>query len=114
MGITPNHTSHSAHGADKSKLNVKGEIEIHGITFGNIELSITALVMDSLDCDILAGTPFCKANDVHIHLKSEQITINDVTVPYGAGKNLRGVKSRIRRVETCVVRNERTQVNPSR
>ena len=110
IGISPKQTSHSAHGADKSKLNVKGEIEIHGITFGSIKLSITALVMDSLDCDILAGAPFGKANDVHVHLKSEQITINGVTIPYGAGKNLRSVKSRIRRVETCVVRNERTQV----
>ena len=110
IGISPKQTTHSAHGADKSKLNVKGEIQIHGITFNGIKLSITALVMDSLDCDILAGIPFCKANDVHVHLKAEQITIQDLTIPYGAGRSMKSIKSKIRRIDTCVVRNERTQV----
>ena len=110
VGITPQQTSHSAHGADKSKLNVNGEIQITGLTLGNIQLSITALVMDTLDCDILAGIPFCKSNDVHVHMKAEQITIGNVTIPYGAGRHLSRPNSRIRRVDSCVVRNEKSQV----
>ena len=84
-GISPKSTSHTAHGADKSKLKVSGEIHIEGLTVRGMSLTLSALVMDDLNCDIFAGIPFCKSNDVHVHLKSKHITIKDTTIPYGAG-----------------------------
>ena len=110
VGISPKDTQHSAHGADKSKLNISGEIQIHGLTFGGKELPLTALVMDKLDCDILAGTPFCKANDIHVHLKSEKITIGDVTIPYGAGRSVSSKESSVRQVNSYIVRNDTPKV----
>ena len=60
VGISPDASQHSANGATGSKLPVDGEIVISGLTFRGKELPISALVMDKLECDILAGTPFCK------------------------------------------------------
>ena len=54
ISIYPNVTLHSARGADKNRLNVEGEIELT-LNFGELKLPITALVLNSLDCDILAG-----------------------------------------------------------
>lgn len=109
VGITPRSTQHSAHGADKSKLNVAGEIHIV-LTFGKMKLPLTALVMDKLDCDILGGIPFCKTNDVHVHLKSKQLTIGDITIPYGAGRKTTEPISNIRRVSSCVLQPNSSQV----
>ena len=75
-----------------------------------MSLTLSAFVMDDLNCDILAGIPLCKANDVHIHLKSEQITIKDFTIPYGAGKKRNNVTKKIRCVEPCVLRGDKSQV----
>ena len=83
IGISPNVTQHSARGADKNHLNVEGEIELT-LNLGELKLPITALVLDSLDCDILAGIPFCKVNDIQIHLRSVCMYIGDLKIPYGA------------------------------
>ncbi len=114
IGISPDSSHHSAHGAAGSVLKVDGEIVITGLTFRGMDLPLTALVMDKLDCDILAGTPFCKANDVHIHLKTERITIKGITIPYGAGKEKQGrrsmISSKVRRIDSCVIRNDISKV----
>ena len=47
-------------------------------------LPIDALVMETLDCDILVGLPFCKDNDVEVHLKKDEISIRGTRIPYGA------------------------------
>ena len=44
-GISPKSTSHTTHGADKSKLKVSGEIHIEGLTFRGMPLTLSALVM---------------------------------------------------------------------
>ena len=73
-----------------------------------MDLPITALVLDKLDCDILAGIPFCKANDIQVHLKSECISVRDVKIPYGA----RGIGRvyDIKHTESSVVHNNSTKV----
>ena len=98
---------HTTHGADKSKLKVSGEKHMEGLTFRGMSLTLSALVMDDLNCDILAGIPFCKANDVHVHLKSEQITIKDTTTRYGADMKRNNVTKKICRVDTCVLRSDK-------
>ena len=45
-------------------------------------LPIDALVMETLDCDILVGIPFCK--DIKVHLKKGEISIRGIRIPYGA------------------------------
>ena len=67
-GINFKATSHSARAVDKTPLHISGEIKVT-LQFGDIDLPITALVVEKLDCDILAGVPFCKENYITVHLK---------------------------------------------
>ena len=70
-------------------------------------MPITALVLDSLDFDILAGRPFCKVNDIQIHLRSECMYIGDLKIPYGAKSK---EESCIYRVESYILRNDSAKV----
>ena len=85
-GIPVQPTHHSARSADKSLLHIRGEAKFT-LNFGSMDLPITAIVIDSLDCDVLAGIPFCKENDVQVHLKEVLITINSLCIPYGSKDN---------------------------
>ena len=102
-GITPQSTQHSARSADKSQLKVEGEVHLT-LQFAGFDLPITALVIDNLDCDILAGIPFCKANDIQVHLKSEFISVKSARVPYGAKDDNNA--SCIRYAQSLVLRND--------
>ena len=82
VGIPLKPTKHSAHSVDKSSLVIHGEVHVN-LKFSNVSLPITALAVHSLDCDILAGVPFCKDNDIHVHLKDELISVGNTQVPYG-------------------------------
>ena len=53
------------------------------LNFDGMVLPITALVIDNLDCDIHAGVPFCKHNDIEVHLKREEISVKDKRFSYG-------------------------------
>ena len=108
MGIQIQKTQQSARSADKSSLLIQGEVHFN-LYFGQRQLPISALVLEKLDCDILAGIPFCKSNDVHIHLKSETISIGDKTIPYG-GKIKSNGQSRVCRVKSFIVRNNAAQI----
>ena len=77
------HTHHSARGADKSPISVQGEVQFD-LQFGDITLPISGLVMDNLDCDILAGVPFCMENRIDVHLHDTEISIDTLRIPYGA------------------------------
>lgn len=50
-GITPRTTLRSAQSADKSRLDVQEEVHTT-LQFADMDLPITALVLDRLDCDI--------------------------------------------------------------
>jgi hypothetical protein len=102
-GIPIKPTRHSARTVDKSPIGVRGEVHIT-LSFANSELPITALVMDSLDCDILAGVPFCKENDVEVHLKGEEITLHDIRIPYRSKP--KSTVHEIYRSESFILRNE--------
>ena len=78
------------------------------MNFGNHDLPITALVIEKLDCDILAGIPFCKHNDIHVHLKAETISINTTVIPYGSKHSPKN--PRIRRVNSVLLRNNSEKV----
>ena len=74
------------------------------LQFAGINLPVTALVLDKLDCDILAGIPFCKSNDIQIHMKSESISIGDIKIPYRARDIVKPFI--INRAESVIVRND--------
>ena len=78
------------------------------LQFAGINLPVTALVLDKLDCDILAGIPFCKSNDIQIHMKSESISIGDIKIPYGARDIVKPFI--INRAESVIVRNDSAKV----
>lgn len=85
-GIKQHPTSHAARQIDKSPLKLLGEVKFV-ISFRDFNLPIEALVTGSLDCDILAGVPFCKSNNIDVHMGSEAISLNDFRIPYGSKPN---------------------------
>ena len=96
----------------KSFLNLAGittKPTFHSINiqFGNMNLPITALVVTSLDCDILGGVPFCRENDIGVHLKDEEFSLHGKRLSYGAKP--KQVKN-IFRVESVLLRNDTDKV----
>ena len=102
-GIKLQPTSHAARQIDKTPLNLLGEAKFK-LSFGDNELPIEALVTDSLDCDILAGVPFCKSNNIDVHLGSEEISLNQKRIPYGSKPD--SIQHDIYRVQSTVLRND--------
>jgi len=76
-------TRHSACSVDKTTLKIHGEVNIQ-LNFGPTPLPITALVVDTIDCEILPGIPFCKENNIQALLKNEMITIGISKIAYGS------------------------------
>ena len=117
MGIQLRPTRHSARQLDKSKVPLAGEVKF-SISFGKLLLSVEGLVNDSVECDILAGVPFCKANAVDISCYREEISIGagqfstppltPVVIRYGAAPQ--SIQHDIYRVESAVLRNDTSKV----
>ena len=76
-------TRHIAQQVDRSSLDVRGEAHFT-LNFGKMSLPIDALVMDTLDSDILVGVPFCKSNSIKIDLEQQVISLRDTNIPYSA------------------------------
>ena len=92
IGCSVSPTSQSAHQADgSSPLDVVGETRL---TFSRDEhvFHFEGLVVENLDVEVLAGTPFMERNDVAIRPAKRQITLDDGTVySYGStGKSKTG------------------------
>ena len=78
-------SSQSAQQADGcSPLKVVGETCL-SFTRANQEFSFEGLVVENLNVDVLAGTPFMKTNDISISPAKRQVTIGDgPTYAYGS------------------------------
>ena len=75
-------TSQKAFQADGiTAMTVKGETHLT-LSRDNISLSLEALVVDDLDVDVLAGTPFMIANDISVRPSKCQVRIQDSLVIY--------------------------------
>ena len=73
MDIRP--TAHSANQADgKTKLDTCGEVHVV-LTRGDISLSLQAVVVRELNCDILGGVPFMRENGIVLDLPKDNIII---------------------------------------
>ena len=82
-------SSQSAHQADgSSPLSVIGETRMT-LVCDDHEFVLEALVIENLDVDVLAGTPFMEQNDLAIRPAKHQIILRDGTVyTYGSGRKV--------------------------
>ncbi len=72
-------TNQSAHQADgSSPLNVTGETRLE-LSRDNKKFYLGALVVENLDVDLLAGTPFMEANDISLRPARRMVTLGDGT-----------------------------------
>ena len=105
-------TNHSARQLDQTSIPVIGEVRFT-ISFGKLELKVEGIVNNSIDCDILAGIPFCKDNDVDVLCRRELISIGNeggtpVLIKYGSEPD--SIQHDIYRVETTLLRNDAAKV----
>ena len=85
LGLTISKSTQAAGQADgTSQLDVVGETQAL-FTFGKLHLAFQGLVATNLDTEILAGTPFMVANDVHIRPSRKEVRIgDDIVYRYGS------------------------------
>ena len=79
LGIPVSPTTQGANQADgKTPLHVVGEA---GITFtrDSHEFLLEALVVETLDVDVLAGVPFMHTNDVTVRIRFGKLILSDGT-----------------------------------
>ena len=88
LGSDIKKSSQSAHQADgSSPLTIIGETSIC-LTRKNNKFAFTGLVVQNLDVELLAGTPFMEINDVAIHPAKRSISLADgTTYTYGMTDN---------------------------
>ena len=85
LGCVIEKSSQSDHQADgSSPLSIFGETSI-SLTRDNNTFTFNGLVVDNLDVEILAGTPFMEANDITIRPVKHLITLSSgTTYTYGS------------------------------
>ena len=103
IGATIQKTSQKALQADGiTQLKVVGEVHLV-LSRSNLNLQLDALVVDNLDVDILAGTPFMITNDVSLRPAKQQVTVKGHEISYyGAAKSSEQASS-IRRTQAIVL-----------
>lgn len=83
LGVKVTRTTQTAHQADgKSLLKVVGETRT-SFQRDRHELYFEGLVVENLDSDILAGTPFMKRNKVSVHPAEDQVHVGKDAYLYG-------------------------------
>jgi hypothetical protein len=104
IGASITRSGQSALQADgRSPLEVIGEIHIK-VSRGHFFFVLDALVVSSLDVDVLAGVPFMAINDIAVRPARHQIILDDnSTVCYGSESSSAGPHV-IRRTQACVLR----------
>ena len=107
LGILERPTLQAARQLDKSKMKVSSKVKFT-LNFRDTELPTDGLANDKLDCDILAGVPFCKTSNIELHLKEEEITINGKRIPYGSKPD--SIQHDIYLMESCTLHNNVSQV----
>ena len=85
LGAEIRHSSQSAHQADgSSPFKVLGETRL-SLTRGSHSFQFEGLVVENLDVDVLAGTPFMETNDITIRPAKRQVILGDGTIfTYGS------------------------------
>ena len=107
VGLTILPTKQGARQMDKSPVNVRGEV-IFYVSFGTLRLKVEALITDTLDCDVLGGVPFGKANGVMVDLENERLFIKGQEFPWGATSEM--PVHQIRQSNSVILRNDTSKV----
>ena len=82
IGLPISNASQMARQADGvTPMNVLGEVHCE-LTRGSHSFAFDALVVDQLDVDVLAGTPFLTQNDIATRPAKRQIVINGSDIAY--------------------------------
>ena len=79
MGIKIFQICHTASQIDKSFLKPVGKC-FFPVSRGNLNFSISALVTEQTDCDILAGVPFFLENNIIIDIPGNKLMVDGKTV----------------------------------
>ena len=105
-------SSQSAHQADGcSPLVVIGETDFT-LTRDGSEFRFEGLVVENLDVEILAGTPFMETNDIAIRPAKRQVILGDgTTYTYGSTKEPKG-RHTVRRADVLRAPSHTTTVWP--
>ena len=103
MGVPMKKASQCAHQADGvTPLDIVGECHVTVFRSGR-PMVLSALVVDKLDVDILAGTPFMVYNDIAVRPARREIVIKgDQVVVYGE-QSVRNAPS-VRRTQALLLR----------
>ena len=89
-------------------LAIVGETHIM-LSRDNIELALDALVVNEIEVDILAGTPFMSTNDISVRPAKQQVLIGDTNiVHYGTSPS--DSPDRVRRTQAYIWKPEVTSV----
>ena len=109
------HSSQSAHQADgSSPLKALGETRL-SLTRGNHSFQFEGLVVENLDVDVLADTPFMEANDITIRPAKRQVILGDGTIfTYESVKHLSSIcqHNAVRRAQVLRAPSSSTTVWP--
>ena len=106
MPIQP--TTQSASQADrKTKMTMCGEVHVR-LSRGDIQFSLEAVVVKELDCDILAGVPFMKYNDIVLNMPNDTIIIRGRHVTYNPAHKTK-IPLEVRRSQSFVLRSKSSQ-----
>ncbi len=106
IGAKVTKSSQVANQADGfSPLQIIGETRIT-VTRDHHELVLEALVVKSLDVDILAGVPFMYTNDVFPRPAKHQVSIGDHIYTYGS-QHTTSTSHTVRRTQSHIVRASR-------
>ena len=104
IGATIQKTTQKALQADGiTHLKVVGEVHL-ALSRGNLHLQLDALVVDNLDVDALAGTPFMITNDISLRPAKQQVTIQGHEISFYGTSQSSEVTSFIRRTQAIVLR----------
>ncbi len=108
LGIPIQPTHHCNQADGKTSIEACGEINVI-VTRDSFSLQLQAVVVKDLDCEILAGVPFMKVNNIVLDLPGEAIVISNNRISYSpAQSDLQSAK--IRRSQTFVPRPTRKEV----
>ena len=104
VGATIQNTKQTTLQADgTTPLTVVGEVHLT-LSRSHLKLQLDALVVDDLDVDVLARTPFMITNDISVRPSRQRITIMGSKVIYYGSKSPESTENHIRRTQAFVIR----------
>ena len=104
IGASIQKTTQKALQADGvTQLKVVGEVHLT-LSRSNLCLHLDALVVDNLDVDVLAGTPFMITNDISLRPAKQQVTVQGHEISYYGVSKSSECTSSIRRTHAVVLR----------